>query len=44
MVNAHRRKNFIVKVKVNGEWLTGDRELKEGVVGHFKSFFSEEGG
>ena len=44
MVNAHRRKNFIVKVKVNGEWLTGDRELKEGVVGPFKSFFSEEGG
>ena len=44
MTNAHRRKNFIAKIKVNGEWLTGDREMRKGVMGAFKSLFSEEGG
>ena len=44
MTNTHRRKNFIVKIKVNGEWIIGDRELREGVVGGFKSLFFEEEG
>ncbi|RVW69712.1 hypothetical protein CK203_060611 [Vitis vinifera] len=44
MANTHRRKNFIVKIKVNGEWIIGDRELREGVVGGFKSLFFEEEG
>lgn len=44
MANSHTRKNFIVKIKVNGEWIIGDRELREGVVGGFKSLFFEEEG
>ena len=43
MTNTHIRKNFIAKIKMNGEWLTSDRELREGVVGAFKSFSSKEG-
>ena len=44
MANAHRKRNFLVKIKVNGERLIGDRDLKEEVVGAFKTIVLEEGG
>ena len=28
MANINRRRNFLAKIKVNGEWLTRDRELR----------------
>ena len=42
MANAHKRSNFLAKIKMHGKWLTGDRELKEGVVGAFKTLLFED--
>ena len=43
MANAHKRSNFLAKIKMHGKWLTGDRELKEGVLGAFKTLLFEDG-
>ena len=29
MTNAHKRKNQMARVKINGVWITKDRELRE---------------
>ena len=43
MDNAHRKRNFLTKIKENGVWLieAREREIKEGVAKAFKTF--EEG-
>ena len=35
MANAHRRNNSLVRVKINGEWLSKEQEVREGVANAF---------
>ena len=41
MVNAHKRVNSLVKIKINGSWLTEERDIKDGVVQVFHSLLLE---
>ncbi|RVW48943.1 Transposon TX1 uncharacterized 149 kDa protein [Vitis vinifera] len=41
MANAHKRVNSMVKIKINGAWVSEDRDIKEGVVQAFHSLLSE---
>ncbi|RVW15964.1 putative ribonuclease H protein [Vitis vinifera] len=43
MVNSHRRKNCLSKIKVNRTWLTEEQEIKGGVVGAFKNLLTDPG-
>ena len=36
MANAHRRNNSLVRVKINGEWLSKEQEVREGVANAFQ--------
>ena len=36
MTNAHKRKNHMARVKINGVWITKDRELREEMSGVFQ--------
>ena len=31
MANAHFRKNTLARIKINGAWLSEERELREGI-------------
>ena len=31
MANAHRRRNYIARIKINGAWLFEDNKINEGV-------------
>ncbi|RVW44349.1 LINE-1 reverse transcriptase-like [Vitis vinifera] len=44
MVNAHSRRNWLSKLKVNGCWHTEENDLKDSAVGSFHNLYSEEGG
>ncbi|KAL6339429.1 hypothetical protein AAG906_032963 [Vitis piasezkii] len=33
MANAHKRRNNVDKIKINGVWLSEENEIKEGVFG-----------
>ena len=37
MANSHKRGNYIIKMKVNENWVTEDADLKLGIVGAIKS-------
>ena len=37
MANAHKRVNFLVKIKINGSWVTKECDIKDGVVQVFYS-------
>ena len=41
MANAHRRRNFLAEVKVNGAWLFKDSDIKEGVTLTFHNLLSD---
>ena len=41
MANAHKRVNSMVKIKINGVWVSKDSDIKEGVVQAFHSLLSE---
>ena len=41
MANAHRRRNYLDKVRVNDVMLSEDRVIKEEVVDGFQSLLSE---
>ena len=41
MANAHKRVNSLVKIKINGAWVTEERDIKDGVVQVFHSLLSE---
>ena len=41
MANAHKRVNSLVKIKINGSWLTEERDIKDGVVQVFHSLLLE---
>ena len=40
VTNSHRRNNALNKIKINGQWLTEEREIKQGVVEAFKNLLS----
>ena len=41
MVSAHRRANYMDKIKINGVRLTEEQEIREGVVNAFQQQLSE---
>ncbi|KAL6332093.1 hypothetical protein AAG906_020774 [Vitis piasezkii] len=41
MANAHKRVNSLVKIKINGSWVTEERDIKDGVVQAFHSLLLE---
>ncbi|RVW94174.1 putative ribonuclease H protein [Vitis vinifera] len=42
MANSHRRNNSLDRIMINGEWLTEDQEVREGIVNAFQNLLSEE--
>ena len=40
MVNAHRRRNHVDKIKINGVWFTKQNEIKEEIVNAFRYLLS----
>ena len=44
MANAHRRNNSLDRIMTNGEWLTEDQEVREGIVNAFQNLLSKEPG
>ncbi|KAJ9693798.1 hypothetical protein PVL29_009659 [Vitis rotundifolia] len=42
MASAHRRNNTMGRIKVNGEWLIEEQEVREGVVNSFQQVLSED--
>ncbi|RVX01714.1 Cytochrome c oxidase assembly protein COX11, mitochondrial [Vitis vinifera] len=42
MASAHRRNNALDRVKVNGEWLSEEQEVREGIVNTFQQMLSED--
>lgn len=44
MANAHRRRNYLVRIKINGHQVSEGRKIKEGVVQVFQSLLAENGG
>ena len=43
MTNAHSRRNWLSKLKVNGCWHMKENDLKNIVVGAFQKLYSKEG-
>ncbi|KAL6332055.1 hypothetical protein AAG906_020734 [Vitis piasezkii] len=43
MGNAHRRRNWLAKIKVNGRWLMEENEIRDSVVGAFQNLLIKEG-
>ena len=44
MTNAYRRNNSLDRVKINGEWLSEEQEVREGVANAFQQSLSEDMG
>ena len=44
MASAHRRHNAMDRIKVNGEWLVEEQEVREGVVNSFQQLLTEDMG
>ena len=42
MASAHRRNNAMGRIKVNGEWLVEEQEVRERVVNSFQQMLSED--
>ncbi|RVW43416.1 Transposon TX1 uncharacterized 149 kDa protein [Vitis vinifera] len=43
MANAHRRRNNVDRIKVNGDWLTEENDIREGIANAFKTLLSNPG-
>ena len=43
MVDAHRRKNSILKIKIDGNWIFEESVLKDGIAGAFKNLLFKNG-
>lgn len=41
--NGHRRRNFLAKIKVNGEWLLGESDINIGANLTFHHLLSDVG-
>ncbi|RVX09051.1 Transposon TX1 uncharacterized 149 kDa protein [Vitis vinifera] len=37
MANAHKRRNNVDRIKINGEWLTEENDIREGIANAFKT-------
>lgn len=44
MATTHKRGNSIVKIKINGTWVSEEKEIKDGVVQAFLSLLFENSG
>ena len=44
MANAHRRNNSLDRVKINGERLLEEQEVREGIANAFQQSLSEDTG
>ena len=42
--NAHRRRNFVNSISINGRKLEKEAEIKDGLVAAFQNLFSAHGG
>ncbi|RVW76178.1 putative mitochondrial protein [Vitis vinifera] len=42
MASAHRRNNAMGSIKVNGEWLVEEQEVKEGIVNSFQQLLTKD--
>ena len=40
MINAHRRRNIVDIIKINGVWFLEENEIRDGVVRAFRSLLS----
>ncbi|RVX10471.1 Transposon TX1 uncharacterized 149 kDa protein [Vitis vinifera] len=43
MANAHKRRNNVDKIRINGVWLSEENEIKEGIVNAFRSLLFNPG-
>ena len=43
MTNSHKRRNIIDKIRIGGEWLEGEGEVRTGIVNAFKGLLSDLG-
>ena len=43
MVNAHSRRNFLARVRVDGSWLSDEEEIKERVSNAYQHLSAENG-
>ncbi|RVW81753.1 putative ribonuclease H protein [Vitis vinifera] len=44
MASAHRRNNSFERIKINGEWLLEEQEIREGIANAFHNLLSEDMG
>ena len=44
MASAHRRNNSLERIKINGEWLLEEQEIREGIANAFQNLLSEDMG
>ena len=44
MASAHRRNNSLERIKINGEWLLEEQEIREGIANAFHNLLSEDMG
>ena len=44
MARAHRRNNSLDRIKINGEWLLEEQEIREGIASAFHQLLSEDKG
>ncbi|RVW39400.1 hypothetical protein CK203_099500 [Vitis vinifera] len=42
MASAHRRNNSLERIKINGEWLLEEQEIREGISNALKNLLSED--
>lgn len=41
IANAHRRRNSLARIKINGTWLSKKNDIKEGVVRAFQNLLTD---
>ena len=44
MTSTHRRSNSLDRIKINGEWLSEEQEIREGIANAFHQLLSEDTG
>ena len=43
MTNSHKKSNTIERIRIGGDWLEGDGEVRTGIVNAFKVLLSDPG-
>ena len=43
MANSHKKSNNIERIRIGGDWLEGDGEVRTGIVNAFKVLLSDPG-